>query len=102
MVYWPGDLPIRILRFEELVVGQDAEFVHALTDHDLEVFASLTGDFNPLHVDENFARRTMFRKPIAHGMLSASFLSTLIGTMLPGGGALWVSQSLNFHHPAHV
>jgi|ERR1035438_2466922 3-oxoacyl-[acyl-carrier protein] reductase len=102
MAYRRGDLPIRILRFEEIVVGQHAEFVHELTQQDLEAFASLTGDFNPLHVDESFARKTMFRKPVAHGMLSASFVSTLIGTLLPGGGALWVSQTLDFHNPARI
>ena len=102
MAYRRSDVPIRILRFEDIAVGQRAEFVHELTEGDLQAFASLTGDFNPLHVDENFARRTMFRKPVAHGMLSASFLSTLIGTLLPGGGALWVSQKLEFHNPARI
>jgi 3-oxoacyl-[acyl-carrier protein] reductase len=102
MAYRRGDLPIRILRFEEIVVGQQAEFVHELTEQDLEAFASLTGDFNPLHLDESFARKTMLRKPVAHGMLSASFVSTLIGTLLPGGGALWVSQTLDFHNPARI
>jgi 3-oxoacyl-[acyl-carrier protein] reductase len=102
MPYQRGDLPIRLFRFEQIAVGQQAEFVHKLTERDIEAFASLTGDFNPLHVDEVFARRTMFRKPVAHGMLSAAFVSTLIGTLLPGGGALWVSQKLDFHNPARV
>lgn len=96
MAYKSGDLPIRNLSWPEIFVGQTAEFVHELTEEDIHSFASLTGDYNPLHVDQEFARRTMFRKPVAHGMLSASFISTLIGTVLPGAGALWVSQKLDF------
>jgi 3-oxoacyl-[acyl-carrier protein] reductase len=102
MPYQRGDLPIQHFRFEQIAVGQHAEFVHKLTERDIEAFASLTGDFNPLHVDEVFARKTMFLKPVAHGMLSAAFVSTLIGTLLPGRGALWVSQKLDFHSPARV
>src|SRR5258708_16002124 len=102
MPYQRGDLPIQIFRFEQITVGQQAEFLHNLTERDIEAFASLTGDFNPLHVDEIFARKTMFRRPVAHGMLSAAFVSTLIGTLLPGGGALWVSTKLDFHSPAQV
>ena len=60
MPYQRGDLPIRLLRFEQISVGQQAEFVHELTERDIEAFASLTGDFNLLHVDEAFARKTMF------------------------------------------
>lgn len=102
MVYRRGNVPIRIIRFEELVIGQQAEFVHELTEQDIQAFAALTGDFNPLHTDKAFALRTAFRKPVAHGMLSASFVSTLIGTVLPGAGALWVSQTLDFHNPARI
>jgi len=89
-------------RFEEIEVGQAAELAHTISEADVAAFAALTGDNNPLHVDAAFARRTPFQTPVAHGMLSASFLSTLIGTVLPGGGALWSSQTLEFHAPARV
>ena len=89
-------------RFEDFAVGDHAEVVHALTASDVERFAALTGDTNPLHVDPEFARTTSFRKPVVFGMLSASFISTIIGTKLPGTGALWTRQTLDFLQPAFV
>ncbi|HSN97222.1 MAG TPA: SDR family oxidoreductase [Candidatus Nanopelagicales bacterium] len=86
--------------FDRIQIGDAAELVHRLTEEDILAFARLTGDYNPLHVDAEFAARTPFRRPVVHGMLSASFLSTLIGMLLPGKGALWVSQSLRFQAPA--
>lgn len=88
--------------FVRLAVGQAAELTHTLTRADVDAFAGLTGDDNPLHVDPEFAARTQFRRPVVHGMLSASFISTLIGTALPGEGALWLSQSITFQAPAFV
>ena len=94
--------PINIIHFDDIKVGDVAQFEHVLTKEDVQAFAALTGDYNPLHVDEEFAKRTMFQKPVVHGMLSASFISTMIGMLLPGGGALWMSQTLEFLNPAHV
>jgi len=88
--------------FERIAVGQCAELTHRLERADVDAFAGLTGDDNPLHLDPEFAARTQFRRPVVHGMLSASFLSTLIGTVLPGEGALWLSQSIAFQAPAFV
>lgn len=88
--------------FEAIEVGASQSLTHALTAEDVRRFAELTGDFNPVHVDPAFARRTSFGKPIVHGMLSASFISTMIGMLLPGPGALWVSQTLEFLQPAYV
>jgi 3-oxoacyl-[acyl-carrier protein] reductase len=65
-------------------------------------FAELTGDYNPLHLDEEFARQSAFGKPVVYGMLSASFISTMIGMLVPGKGALWTSQTLEFLKPAFV
>jgi 3-oxoacyl-[acyl-carrier protein] reductase len=90
------------VRFEEISVGDTGELEHTLTDDDVRAFAALTGDYNPLHLEPDFARRTLFRRPVVHGMLSASFISTLIGMLLPGRGALWTSQTLNFLHQAYV
>ncbi len=102
MAYRNGDIIIRMPHFDDIKVGDVAELKHFLTKEDVQAFAALTGDFNPLHVDEEFAKRTLFHKPVVHGMLSASFISTIIGTLLPGGGALWMSQTLDFLRPAHV
>lgn len=102
MPYKKDDRIIRKIDFDLIKVGDEAELKHILTQEDVLAFASLTGDFNPLHVDKEFARKTLFQKPVVHGMLSASFISTMIGMLLPGGGALWMSQTLEFLRPAYV
>ena len=86
---------------EELTVGMQASYRHTLSDADIVAFAELTGDHNPLHLDEEFARRTRFKGRIAHGMLSASFISTVIA-QLPGPGTIYLSQSLNFRAPVRI
>ncbi len=91
-----------MLRFDEIKIGDKAELDHLLTQEDVQAFASLTGDFNPLHLDEEFAKKTLFQKPVVHGMLSAAFISTMIGMLLPGGGALWMAQAIEFLRPAFV
>lgn len=93
---------IHMAQFQDIQVGNTAELSHVLTNKDVEIFAQLTGDLNPLHVDTAFAKRTLYQKPVVHGMLSASFISTMIGMVLPGGGALWMRQTLEFLRPAHV
>ncbi len=87
---------------EQFKVGEIAELEHTVTQDDVETFMRLTGDRNPLHVDEQFARRTSLQKPVVHGMLSSAFISTLIGMVLPGPGALWTSQTLEFLHPTYI
>ena len=89
-------------RYESLKVGDKAEITHTITAGDIEKFVDLTGDDNKIHIDEEYAKKTQFKKPIAHGMLGASFISTIIGTKLPGDGALWFSQSLDFLLPVRV
>lgn len=89
-------------KYESISVGDRAEIRHVLTDHDISRFVELTGDDNRLHVDAKFASTTSFKRPVAHGMLGASFISTIIGTKLPGDGALWYSQTLEFLLPVHV
>jgi 3-oxoacyl-[acyl-carrier protein] reductase len=89
-------------RFEEISVGDEAELTRLLTPEDVDAFAHLTGDLNPLHLNEEFAKRTTFGKPVVYGMLSASFISTMIGMLLPGPGALWISQTIEFRHPAFI
>ncbi len=88
--------------FESFQIGEKAEFKHVITQDDIDRFVAITGDDNPVHVDEQYAAQTSLKSPIAHGMLSASFISTMVGKHLPGNGALWLSQNLNFQHPVRV
>lgn len=88
--------------FEKFNVGDKAEVFHCITENDIQDFANLTGDTNPLHIDSDFAKKTSFKKRVVHGMLSASFISTLIGTKIPGEGALWYSQSITFLQPVWI
>jgi len=78
------------------------EIKHTISQKDIEKFVNLSGDNNRLHVDKEFASKTSFKKPVAHGMLGASFISTIIGTRIPGDGALWYAQSLEFLLPIRV
>jgi len=102
MTYKPGEQQSRILDFTQIQVDDRVELTHPLTQADVDIFAALTGDFNPLHMDPAFASKTQFRKPVAHGMLSASFISTMIGMLLPGSGSLWTAQTLEFLNPAYA
>src|SRR6516225_5683309 len=87
---------------EDLAIGQTAERRRAVTERDIETFAEVTGDVNPLHLDEAYARATTFGGRIAHGMLSASYISAVLGTELPGAGSIYVSQTLNFRRPVRI
>lgn len=89
-------------KFNVINIGDSATVVHTITDSDIEKFVDLTGDDNKLHINKEFAKKTEFKKPVVHGMLGASFISTLIGTKLPGDGALWFSQTLEFLRPVRV
>jgi phosphotransacetylase/acyl dehydratase len=88
--------------FDEIKVGDTASLVRTLSKEDIELFAVMSGDVNPAHVDEEYARSDMFHKIIAHGMWGASLISTLLGTKLPGPGAIYLSQTLCFHHPVTI
>lgn len=92
----------RLTAFDDLQVGQRASFAKTVTEADISHFIAVTGDVNPLHVDGEFARRTFFGERIAHGMLSASLFSTLVGMLLPGVGAIYRSQSLEFLRPVKI
>ena len=88
--------------FDELSVGQSAELVRTVGAHDLEAFAEVSGDTNPVHLDEAYAKTTSFGGRIAHGMLSAAYISAVLGTKLPGPGAIYLSQSLRFRRPVRI
>jgi len=84
---------------EEMKVGDTAKFSKTVSESDVYLFAGVTGDLNPAHVSEEFAKDTFFKTRIAHGMLSASFISTVIGTMLPGPGSVYMRQDASFLAP---
>lgn len=88
--------------FEELSVGMSDSYTHQVTDSDIRDFARISGDHNAVHLDEAFAQNTMFKGRIAHGMLTASFVSTALGTKLPGPGAIYVSQNIRFKRPVRI
>src|SRR3954467_10938409 len=84
---------------EDLAIGQRAETVHLVTQQDIEAFAEVSGDRNAVHLDAEYAATTSFKGRVAHGMLSASFISGVLGTKLPGEGTIYISQSLRFLAP---
>lgn len=88
--------------FEDLQVGMEATYVRRVTAADILSFAEVTGDRNPVHLDDDYAARTMFKAPIAHGMLTAGYISAVFGMQLPGPGAIYISQTLNFRAPVWI
>lgn len=88
--------------FDELKLGDSASLVRTLGSKDIELFAVMSGDVNPAHVDEEFAKSDIFHKVIAHGMWSATLISTVLGTKLPGPGTIYLGQTLRFLHPVGV
>ena len=89
-------------KFSDLKLGQTAQFEISLTEDMIKKFSELSGDTNPLHVDEEYAKKTLFGGRIAHGLLGASFFSRLIGMHLPGKNALYLSQNLHFRLPIRI
>jgi 3-hydroxybutyryl-CoA dehydratase len=88
--------------FEEIMVGEKASFGKTISESDIYAFAGITGDFNPLHINEVFAAKSLFKKRIAHGMLSASLISTVLGTDLPGPDTIYLSQEIQFKAPVFI
>ena len=87
---------------EDLKINQTAEYTKTVTENDIKTFAEVSGDDNPVHTNEEFAKRTIFKKKIAHGFLTASFISTVIATKLPGPGSIYINQSLKFLAPVYI
>jgi 3-hydroxybutyryl-CoA dehydratase len=87
---------------EDLSVGMSAAYEHIVTENDVVQFADISGDRNPVHLDEAYARTTRFKGRIVHGMLSASFLSTTIAARLPGPGTIYLTQNLSFRAPVRI
>ncbi len=88
--------------YEEFEVGMSASYAKTITDADIVLFAGISGDINPVHLNQEFAADTMFAGRIAHGLLTASFISTVLGVMLPGPGGIYLRQDLNFKAPVRA
>lgn len=88
--------------FEDIEVGMEATLLKTVTDKDIVAFAEVTGDKNPVHLDADYAAKTPFKVRIAHGMLTAGYISAVFGMELPGPGAIYVSQTLNFKAPVRI
>ena len=93
---------LRGLYLDEIKVGQQAVFAKTVSEADIVAYAGVTGDMNPVHINEEFAATTLFKTRIAHGMLSAGFISAVLGTKLPGPGCIYLSQTLKFMAPVKI
>ena len=97
MVNFLNSIPI-----EEIKIGMKASYSQTITDADIKAFAGISGDRNPVHMDEEYASNSRYKKRIAHGLMTASYFSALFGTKIPGEGCVYVSQTLNFKKPVYV
>lgn len=91
-----------ITYFEDLAVGQEASVTNTVSEADITAFAEISGDRNPVHLDAAYAATTLFKERIAHGMLSAAYISAVFGMKLPGPGAIYISQTLAFKAPVKI
>ena len=87
---------------EQLKIGMTAERMHTVTEKDIQAFADVSGDHNPVHLDPEFAATTAFKGRIAHGMLSGAYISATIAGDLPGAGSIYISQTMNFRRPVRI
>ncbi|MHA2174221.1 MAG: MaoC family dehydratase [Candidatus Hodarchaeales archaeon] len=90
------------MKYEEIQVGQVAKYKRLITGEDISAFAAVSGDENPIHMDEEFAKTTMFKGRIAHGILSVSFISTTLANKLPGPGSIYLKQEVTFLKPVRI
>jgi 3-hydroxybutyryl-CoA dehydratase len=95
-------LELRVLHFEDLSVGMSETFAKTVASSDVVGFAEVTGDRNPIHLSQHFAAKTPFGTRIAHGLYTASLISAVLGTRLPGPGAIYIGQTLNFRAPVRI
>ena len=87
---------------EEIEIGMNVSYSQTITDADVKAFSGISGDRNPVHLDEQYAENSRYKKRIAHGLMTASYFSALFGTKIPGEGCVYVSQSLNFKRPVYI
>ena len=89
-------------RYEDIKVGEKASFTKTVTEADVVVFAGITGDFNPVHINVEYAKKSFFKERIAHGILTAGFISAALGTELPGPNSIYLKQDLSFTAPVKL
>lgn len=92
----------KVLMYKDIQIGDRAFFYKTITDPDILKFAKLTGDFNPVHIDHEFAKETPFKERIAHGLLTGSLISTVLGMKLPGPNSIYLSQNFKFTAPVRI
>lgn len=90
------------LSIEDIQVGMEVSYSQTITDADVKSFSGISGDKNPVHMDDEYAKDSRYKKRIAHGMISASFFSALFGTKIPGEGCVYVAQNLQFKRPVYL
>ncbi|MEH7460981.1 MaoC family dehydratase [Bacillus thuringiensis] len=90
------------LRYDDIHIGDQVSLTKTISNEDIVTFAKLTGDVNPIHLLDSFAKTTMFKERIAHGMLVSSFISTILGTKLPGKNTIYLSQNIAFRAPVKI
>lgn len=88
--------------YDEIEIGQSASVTKTISEYDVYAYAGITGDFNPAHINAPYAEGTFFKERIAHGMLTASFISTILGMHLPGPGTIFISNTVNFLAPVRI
>ena len=93
---------LNFMPIEKIEIGMSVSYSQTITDADIKAFAGLSGDRNPVHLDEEYACNSKFKKRIAHGMMTASYFSALFGTKIPGEGCVYTSQSLRFKRPVYI
>jgi 3-hydroxybutyryl-CoA dehydratase len=90
------------MKFENIEIGMSESYSQTITDADIKAYAGVSGDYNPVHMSDEYAEKSRYKRRIAHGMISSSFFSALFGTKLPGRGCVYVNQSLNFKRPVYL
>lgn len=92
----------KVLSLECISEGMSISHTQIITDEKVRLFAQISGDFNPIHLDDDFAQKSRFKKRIAHGLISGSLFSSIFGTQLPGSGCVYTAQSFNFKRPVYI
>lgn len=93
---------MKVAKYEDIKIGDSAEVEHTFTEQDIQTFGDLSGDYNPLHFNDEWAKKTMFGGRIAHGILTAALISNVIGMKLPGTGTIYLSQQMRFQKPVKI
>jgi 3-hydroxybutyryl-CoA dehydratase len=93
---------LEVAKYEDIQIGQKAELDHTITSEDVDLFGKLSGDYNPVHFDDEWAKKTIFGERIAHGLLTGAYVSTLLANKLPGPGTVYLKQEFKFKLPVKI